>query len=227
MEKIVIAIDGHSACGKSSTAKKVAKQLRYIYLDSGAMYRAATLYFLRNNVSFSDAEQVDKAVEDIHIEFKLGEDGLPITWLNGENVEQDIRSMEVSAKVSEVSALKPVREAMVAIQRKMGENKGIVMDGRDIGSVVFPNAELKIFMTASEEVRAERRKKELEEKGQEIPFEEVLKNVHERDRMDSTRKESPLIKVEDAIVIDNSHMTFADQVEKVIQLAREKMAAKV
>ncbi|MCB0495323.1 MAG: (d)CMP kinase, partial [Cyclobacteriaceae bacterium] len=121
----------------------------------------------------------------------------------------------------------PVREAMVAIQRKMGENKGIVMDGRDIGSVVFPNAELKIFMTASEEVRAERRKKELEEKGEKISFEEVLKNVHERDRMDSTRKESPLIKVEDAIVIDNSHMTFADQVEKVIQLAKEKMAAKV
>lgn len=227
MEKIIIAIDGHSACGKSSTAKKVAKHLGYIYLDSGAMYRAATLYFLRNNISPSNSEQVEKAVQNIHIKFKLGEDGLPVTWLNGENVEQDIRSMEVSAKVSEVSALKPVRQAMVAIQRRLGENKGIVMDGRDIGSVVFPEAELKIFMTASEKVRAERRKKELEEKGEDIAFEEVLKNVHERDQMDSTRKESPLIKVEDAIVIDNSHMTFADQVDKVIQLAKEKMAAKV
>lgn len=227
MEKIIIAIDGHSACGKSSTAKKVAKQLGYIYLDSGAMYRASTLYFLRNNVPVSDAKQVAQAVANIHIEFKLGEDGLPVTWLNGKNVTHEIRSMEVSAKVSEVSALKQVREAMVAIQRKLGENKGIVMDGRDIGSVVFPHAELKIFMTATEEVRAERRKKELKEKGQDISFDEVLKNVHKRDQMDSTRKESPLIKVEDGIVIDNSHMTFADQVEKVIQLAKEKMTAKV
>ncbi len=225
MNKIIIAIDGHSATGKSSTAKKVAKYLGYIYLDSGAMYRAVTLYFLRNNVSLSDNEAVDNALSKIQIEFKKDSKGLPLTYLNKENVEEEIRTMQVSSKVSGVSALKPVRIAMVAQQRKLGEYKGIVMDGRDIGSVVFPNAELKIFMTASAKIRAERRQKELLEKGDDTPFEEVLKNVIERDEKDSTRKESPLLKVADAIEIDNSNITFDAQVKEIIRLAESKIAA--
>lgn len=227
MTKIIIAIDGHSATGKSSTAKKVAKHLGYIYLDSGAMYRAATLYFLRNNISLTDESAVNNALSKIQIEFKKDALGLPLTYLNGANVEEEIRSMKVSGKVSAVSALKPVRVAMVAQQRKLGGAKGIVMDGRDIGSVVFPEAELKIFMTASARIRAERRLKELEEKGDKTPFEEVLKNVIERDEKDSTRKESPLLKVEDAIEIDNSTMTFDAQVQKIIQLAEAKIAEQV
>jgi len=223
MRKIIIAIDGHSATGKSSTAKKVAKHLGYIYLDSGAMYRAATLYFLKNHISLTDGEAVDDALCKIQIEFKKDAQGLPITYLNGVNVEEDIRTMNVSGKVSAVSALKPVRVAMVDQQRKLGEAKGIVMDGRDIGSVVFPEAELKIFMTASSKIRAERRQKELLEKGDKTSFEEVLKNVVERDEKDSTRKESPLLKVGEAIEIDNSNMAFDVQVQKIIRLAENKI----
>ena len=224
MKKIIIAIDGHSACGKSSTAKIIAKHLGYIYLDSGAMYRATTLFFLQNKVDITKSIEVNKALQQIHIEFKKDHEGLPLTYLNGKNVEEDIRSMKVSGKVSEVSALKPVREAMVAQQQLLGKNKGIVMDGRDIGSVVFTHAELKIFMTATEQVRAERRQKELFNKGQNIPFEEVLKNVIDRDQKDSSRKESPLIKVDDAIEIDNSTMTFDEQVNEIINLAESKIA---
>lgn len=227
MSKITIAIDGHSATGKSSTAKKVAKHLGYIYLDSGAMYRAATLYFVRNDISLKNHVSVDEALMKISIDFKKDDQGLPVTFLNGENVEKEIRTMEISGKVSAVSALKQVRVAMVTQQRKLGEAKGIVMDGRDIGSVVFPNAELKIFMTASAEIRAERRQKELLEKGDTTPFEEILKNVIDRDHQDSTRKESPLLKVDDAIEIDNSHMSFEEQVHKIINLAETKIAALV
>jgi CMP/dCMP kinase len=224
MRKIVIAIDGHSATGKSSTAKKVAKYLGYIYLDSGAMYRATTLFFLRNNVSLSDKIDVEKALDKIQIEFRNDSGGLPLTYLNGENVEDEIRTMEISGKVSSVSALKAVRVAMVDKQRILGKSKGIVMDGRDIGSVVFPEAELKIFMTASAKIRADRRQKELLEKGDNTPLEEVLKNVIERDEKDSTRKESPLVKVDNAIEIDNSYMKFEDQVEEIIKLAEGKIA---
>ncbi len=224
MGKIIIAIDGHSATGKSSTAKMVAKHLGYIYLDSGAMYRATTLYFLRNKVLLSDNNQVDAALFHLRIGFKKNENGLPITYLNDENVEEEIRTMEISGKVSTVSAIRAVRVAMVEQQRKLGQHKGIVMDGRDIGSIVFPNAELKIFMTASANIRAERRQKELVDKGQNILFEDVLKHVIERDKKDSTRKESPLIKVEDAIEIDNSSMSFKEQVKKIITLAEVKIA---
>ena len=227
MQKIIIAIDGHSATGKSSTAKKVAKHLRYIYLDSGAMYRATTLYFMRNNIQLDDVEEVNKALRNINVEFTKNEQGLPLTYLNGEIIEDQIRSMDVSNNVSTVSALKSVRKAMVEQQRKLGEHKGIVMDGRDIGSVVFPNAELKIFMTASANVRAERRRQELLEKGDDTPFEEILTNVIDRDKKDSSRKESPLLKVEDAIEIDNSNMSFDEQVEKIIKLAELKITALV
>ncbi len=227
MSEIIIAIDGHSATGKSSTAKIMAKHLGYIYLDSGAMYRATTLYFLINKIDLENAAQINKALEELTIEFRKDENGLPLTFLNGENVEEKIRSMEISSNVSKVSAIKAVRIAMVEQQRKLGENKGIVMDGRDIGSVVFPNAELKIFMTASAKVRAERRKKELAEKGQKISFEEILKNVVDRDEQDSSRKESPLIKVEDAIEIDNSIMSFEEQVNQIIKLAEAKITTAV
>ncbi len=227
MSEIIIAIDGHSATGKSSTAKIVAKHLGYIYLDSGAMYRATTLYFLNDKIDLGNAAQIKEALEELTIEFRKDENGLPLTFLNGENVEEKIRSMEISSNVSKVSAIKAVRVAMVEQQRKLGENKGIVMDGRDIGSVVFPNAELKIFMTASAKVRAERRQKELAEKGQKISFEEILKNVVDRDEQDSTRKESPLIKVEDAIEIDNSIMSFDEQVKQIIELAEAKITTAV
>ena len=225
MSDIIIAIDGHSATGKSSTAKKVAKHLDYIYLDSGAMYRATTLYFLNNKIVLASFDQVQKALNKIDIEFRKDTNGLPLTFLNGKNVEDKIRTMEISSKVSGVSAIKAVRVAMVEQQRKLGEHKGIVMDGRDIGSVVFPNAELKIFMTASANVRAERRQKELAEKGQSVLFEEILKNVVDRDEQDSTRKESPLIKVDDAIEIDNSNMSFEEQVNQIIELAESKITA--
>jgi len=224
MTKIVIAIDGHSATGKSSTAKKVAEYLGYIYLDSGAMYRATTLYFLRNNIKITDNLAVDKALRKIVIEFKYNDYGLPSTYLNGEYVEDEIRSMAISGKVSEVSALKAVRISMVDRQQLLGSNKGIVMDGRDIGSVVFPDAELKIFMTATEKIRAQRRQKELSQNGESISFEEVLENIIERDEKDSTRKESPLLKVKDALEVDNSEMTFDDQVQKIINLAESKIA---
>lgn len=224
MEKIIIAIDGHSACGKSSTAKAVARELGYIYIDSGAMYRAVTLYFLQNNISETDPLQVEQALEDINISFKNTSEGNQ-TFLNGVNVEKEIRDMAVTNHVSHVSAIPAVRKAMVAQQRRMSEQKGVVMDGRDIGTVVFPNAELKIFMTADFDIRAERRRQELLEKNIVVDFEEVKKNLVKRDELDSTRENSPLIQDSQAVVIDNSHLTFEEQVEKVVSLAKQKVFA--
>lgn len=216
MKKITIAIDGFSSCGKSTMAKDLAKEIGYIYIDSGAMYRAVTLYCLENSLFNSDgsvnSEELEKHINDISVSFCLNNDTLkPETFLNGVNVESKIRTMEVSSRVSFVAALRFVREALVKLQQEMGKSKGIVMDGRDIGTVVFPDAELKIFVTASAEIRAQRRYDELLAKGQEVSFDEILKNVEERDRIDQTRTVSPLRKADDAIVLDNSNMTLEEQ----------------
>ena len=216
MRKITIAIDGFSSCGKSTMAKDLAKEIGYIYIDSGAMYRAVTLYCLENSLLNSDGsvntEELEKHINDISVSFCLNEATLkPETFLNGVNVESKIRTMEVSSRVSLVAALGFVREALVKLQQEMGKSKGIVMDGRDIGTVVFPDAELKIFVTASAEIRAKRRYDELMAKGQEVSFDEILKNVEERDRIDQTRAVSPLRKADDAIVLDNSNMTVEEQ----------------
>ena len=216
MKKIVIAIDGFSSCGKSTMAKDLAREIGYIYVDTGAMYRSVTLYALRNNM-FGDDGKADEArlhdaIDNIEIAFRLNDEtGRPDTLLNGECVEKDIRGLEVSSKVSLIAALPFVREKLVKEQQKMGLAKGIVMDGRDIGTVVFPQAELKIFVTASAEVRAQRRYDELMAKGMPADFEDILKNVQERDYMDSHRAVSPLRKADDAIELDNSHMTIAEQ----------------
>ncbi len=216
MKKITIAIDGFSSCGKSTMAKDLAKEIGYIYIDSGAMYRAVTLYCLENSLFTSEgnvnSEELEKHINDISVSFCLNNDTLkPETFLNGVNVESKIRTMEVSSRVSLVAALGFVREALVKLQQEMGKSKGIVMDGRDIGTVVFPDAELKIFVTASAEIRAKRRYDELLAKGQEVSFDEILKNVEERDRIDQTRAVSPLRKADDAIVLDNSNMTLEEQ----------------
>lgn len=216
MKKITIAIDGFSSCGKSTMAKDLAKEIGYIYIDSGAMYRAVTLYCLENSLFNSDgsvnSEELEKHINDISVSFCLNEATLkPETFLNGVNVESKIRTMEVSSRVSLVAALGFVREALVKLQQEMGKSKGIVMDGRDIGTVVFPDAELKIFVTASAEIRAKRRYDELMAKGQEVSLDEILKNVEERDRIDQTRAVSPLRKADDAIVLDNSNMTVEEQ----------------
>lgn len=216
MKKITIAIDGFSSCGKSTMAKDLAKEIGYIYIDSGAMYRAVTLYCLENSFFNSDgsvnSEELEKQINDISVSFCLNEATLkPETFLNGVNVESKIRTMEVSSRVSLVAALGFVREALVKLQQEMGKSKGIVMDGRDIGTVVFPDAELKIFVTASAEIRAKRRYDELMAKGQEVSFDEILKNVEERDWIDQTRAVSPLRKADDAIVLDNSNMTVEEQ----------------
>lgn len=221
MQDIIIALDGYSGCGKSSTAKQVAQALDYTYLDSGAMYRAVTLYFLKHHVDLQDSVAVDKALENINISFSRNEDSrINETYLNGENVEEKIRKMEVSENVSAVSALPIVRKKMVSQQRALGKNKRVVMDGRDIGSHVFPEAELKIFMTADLKVRAERRKKELAEKGVEVSLKEIENNLQERDQLDSSRKQSPLIKTEDATEIDTTHLSFDEQVGKIVDLAK-------
>lgn len=218
MKKIVIAIDGFSSNGKSTMAKSLAKQIGYIYIDSGAMYRAVTLYCIQQNL-FEDGKLNESRLRDeiknIKIEFHLNKDtGAPDTYLNGEKVESAIRSMEVSSKVSIVSAIPFVRHAMVTLQQQMGEAKGIVMDGRDIGTVVFPNAEMKVFVTADATIRAQRRFDELRSKGNtETAFDEVLENLKSRDHMDQTRAESPLIKADDAILLDNSHMTIDEQMQ--------------
>lgn len=217
MKKIVIAIDGFSSCGKSTMAKDLARDIEYIYIDSGAMYRAVTLYCLEHH--FFDGEAIDtaslkEAMKDIHISFQFNATtGRPDTYLNGENVEGKIRTMEVSSHVSPVAALGFVREAMVAQQQAMGKEKGIVMDGRDIGTTVFPDAELKIFVTASAEIRAQRRYDELKAKGQEASYEEILANVKERDFIDQNREVSPLRRADDAILLDNSNLTIAEQKE--------------
>jgi cytidylate kinase len=218
MKKIVIAIDGFSSNGKSTMAKSLAKKIEYIYIDSGAMYRTVTLYCLRRGLFDSemlDTNRLQKQIKDIKIEFLINKDtGMPDTFLNGENVESQIRSMEVSSRVSIVSAIPFVRHAMVALQQEMGKSKGIVMDGRDIGTVVFPEAELKIFVTADPEIRAQRRFDELRSKGDtKTTFEEVLENLKSRDHMDQTRAESPLVKADDAILLDNSYMTIDEQMQ--------------
>lgn len=222
MRKIIIAVDGFSSCGKSTMAKDLAKETGYIYIDSGAMYRAITLYCLRNGLikgDVVDSEALSKVIDSVIISFRLDPStGKAYTLLNGENVESEIRTMEVSDKVSPVSAIGFVRKAMVLLQQKMGEEKGIVMDGRDIGTTVFPNAEMKIFVTASPEIRAQRRVDELIAKGEKVSFDEVLENLKKRDHIDQTRAESPLRQAEDAYVLDNSHLTIAEQKEWLIHL---------
>ena len=222
MKKITIAIDGHSSCGKSTMAKDLAREVGYIYVDTGAMYRSVTLFALRNNMFCEDGniktEELKERLGQIHIEFRLNaETGRPDTYLNGECVEQEIRSLEVSNHVSPIATLAFVREALVAQQQQMGRDKGVVMDGRDIGTVVFPNAELKIFVTASAEVRAQRRYDELQAKGMPADYADILKNVQERDYIDSHREVSPLRKADDAIELDNSNMTIAEQKQWLLE----------
>lgn len=215
MKKITIAIDGHSSCGKSTMAKDLARRIGYVYVDTGAMYRAVTLFAMRHNLIANgqvDAAKLQEEMGNIHISLRLNpETQRPDTYLNSECVEREIRTMEVSRHVSLIAALPFVRSAMVEMQREMGKEKGVVMDGRDIGTVVFPHAELKIFVTASAEVRAQRRYDELTAKGEKCNYEEILENVKERDRIDSTRETSPLRQAEDAIVLDNTHMTIPEQ----------------
>lgn len=225
MNKIIIAIDGHSAVGKSTTALAVAAKLNYTYVDSGAMYRAVTYYLLQNNISLTDVREISEVLANLEVCFQRDEAGNPITSLNGHPVEEQIRQIQVSEKVSEVAANSEVRREMVSIQHRMGESKGIVMDGRDIGTVVFPQAELKIFMTADLEIRAKRRLKEWLAKGIEVSLDEVRANIAERDHKDSTRQDSPLKKADDAIVVDNSLMTFDEQVDEIIALAEERINA--
>ena len=216
MKKITIAIDGFSSCGKSTMAKDLAREVGYIYVDTGAMYRSVTLYALRNALFLDDGkvdeERLHADIDKINIMFRLNaETGRPDTYLNGECVENEIRGLEVSSRVSLIAAIPFVREKLVREQQKMGQAKGIVMDGRDIGTVVFPDAELKIFVTASAEVRAQRRYDELRAKGMPADYADILKNVQERDYIDSHRAVSPLKKAADAIELDNSHMTIAEQ----------------
>lgn len=222
MKKIVIAIDGYSSCGKSTMAKNLARQLGYVYVDTGAMYRAVTLYALRHQLFKADGEvdaaSLQRAMPDIRISFQFNaQTGKPDTYLNDELVEQEIRTMQVSERVSKIAALPFVRTALVAQQQRMGKDKGIVMDGRDIGTVVFPHAELKIFVTASAEVRAQRRYDELQQKGMPARYDDILKNVQERDYIDSHREVSPLRKAEDAIELDNSNLTIDEQQQWLLQ----------
>ena len=214
MKKIIITLDGYSSCGKSTLARQLAKELNYVFIDSGAMYRAITLYFLRKHIDYADTKKVIEALSEISLSFEYN----PVTgqsdmYLNDENVESLIREMVVSEHVSEVAALKEVREFGVAQQQLMGKKKGIVMDGRDIGTVVFPDADIKIFMTALPEIRAKRRYDELTSKGAEVNFDEILENVNYRDKSDSGRPMSPLMKADDAIELDNSDMTLGEQME--------------
>lgn len=216
MKKITIAIDGYSSCGKSTMAKDLARRIGYVYVDTGAMYRAVTLFALRNNLFNEDGSvktnELEKMMPEIKVSFKFNSvTGRPDTYLNGELVEKEIRGMEVSSHVSPIAAIPFVRTAMVAQQQAMGQEKGIVMDGRDIGTTVFPNAELKIFVTASSEVRAQRRYDELKGKGMKADFNDILKNVEQRDYIDTHREVSPLRKADDAILLDNSHMSIEEQ----------------
>lgn len=222
MSKIVIAIDGYSGCGKSSTAKAVAKELGYTYIDTGAMYRAATLHFLNSFVTISNPHEVEKALKNLHISFHYNpETGQQETFLNGLNVESEIRKMKISSKVSEIAAIKEVRKELVAQQKGYGKKKGVVMDGRDVGSVVFPDAELKVFMSANLQTRAERRQQELLEKGDMVDLEEIKNNLAKRDEIDSSREVGPLIKVSDAIEIDTSYLTFQEQVAQIVDKAKQ------
>ena len=225
---ITIAIDGFSSSGKSTMAKKLAKTIGYAYIDTGAMYRAVTLYCLRNGLYDGDrldTERLEAALPDINITFGVDADGKTQTMLNGEVVEQEIRRMEVSSKVSIVAAVGSVRRALVKQQQAMGKQKGIVMDGRDIGTVVFPDAEMKVYVDASPETRARRRYEELRAKGDSVTYEDVLANVSERDRIDTTRAESPLRKADDAVVLDNSNMTIAEQDKWLLDLYNKLSSA--
>ena len=225
MRKITVAIDGHSSCGKSTMAKDLAREVGYVYVDTGAMYRSVTLFALRNGLfdgAEINVEALRQRMDEIHISFKFNaETGRPDTYLNGELVEQEIRGMEVSNNVSPIAALPFVRETMVAQQQQMGKDGGVVMDGRDIGTVVFPDAELKVFVTASAEVRAQRRYDELKGKGMEADYAEILKNVQERDYIDSHREVSPLKQADDALLLDNSNMTISEQKEWLLERFRE------
>ncbi len=228
-KKIIIAIDGFSSTGKSTVAKQLAKHLGYIYVDSGAMYRAVTYFAMVNgfiNENGFDVDGLISKLDDIHVSFKFNKDlGFAEVYLNDVNVEKEIRTLEVSNFVSKVSAIPEVRKQLVKQQHYLGLQKGIVMDGRDIGTVVFPNAELKLFMTASAETRALRRYEELKAKGDNVSFEDVLNNVQERDYLDSTRKDSPLYKAEDAIEIDNSKMSMDEQFDKILKLVTMTLEA--
>src|SRR5690606_16094370 len=219
LRKIVIAIDGYSACGKSTTAKQVANVLGYRYIDSGAMYRAVTLNFLDRHVALTNPKEVQKALQETHITFHLNSKRESETFLNGLSVEKKIRSMRVSEMVSQVSAIKEVRDVMVQQQRRMAREKGVVMDGRDIGTVVFPSAELKLFMTADMLVRAFRRQRELLDKNQLVDLEDVMDNLVSRDKIDTSRAESPLRQADDAIVIDTTFITLDEQVDEVVRIA--------
>lgn len=227
MKKIIITIDGWSSCGKSTLAKQLAKTLNYVYVDSGAMYRAITLYFLRNHVDWTDKKEVTKALKDISLEFVFNEKSQQSEiYLNGENVEYVIRDLVVAEKVSDVAAIKEVREFAVAQQQKMGKGRGIVMDGRDIGTVVFPDAELKIFMTADNAIRVERRFKELYEKNPNITIDEVKANLEMRDYIDSHREVSPLRQADDALILDNSNLTEKEQFNKALKWAEQLLQKK-
>lgn len=227
-KKIIVAIDGHSSCGKSTIAKALAAKFGYIFIDSGAMYRAVTLFALRNGLVAGDVvrrEELILLLPEIQISFRYNpEKQKSDTFLNGENVEDEIRQLPVSQSVSLIAAIPEIRTAMVEQQQEMGKNKGIVMDGRDIGTVVFPEAELKLFVTASPEIRAKRRFDELTAKGEQVSYEEILKNVQERDFIDSTRETSPLRKADDAVVLDNSDMTRDEQLNWAISKVEEKLS---
>ncbi len=226
MKDIIIAVDGHSSCGKSTVAKQIAKSLNYRYIDTGAMYRMVTLYAIRMNYindKIIDTEKLYHDLDNIEMDFRYNKQGKQESYLNGENVESEIRNMTVSNKVSYISELSEVRTKLVDIQRKMGSQKRIVMDGRDIGTVVFPNAELKIFLTASEEVRAQRRYDELIAKNEDVSFDEILKNVKDRDYIDQNRAVGPLKQAEDAILVDNSNLNREEQFNLIMKLIEEKI----
>ena len=230
MKKIIVAIDGHSSCGKSTMAKSLAAQVGYIYVDTGAMYRAVTLFAMRQGLFDAqgqpDAARLEALVPKIEVSFRLDPTtNLPLVCLNGEVVEEEVRTLEVSSHVSAIAALPFVREALTRQQQRMGEEKGIVMDGRDIGTVVFPQAELKVFVTASAEVRAQRRFLELTAKGQTVAFEDILRNVQERDYIDSHREVAPLRQADDALVLDNSEMTREEQMQWLLDRFEERTGA--
>jgi len=223
MKSFKVAIDGFSGTGKSSTAREVAKRLAYTYIDSGAMYRAVTLYMLRNKIDVGDINEVQKNLQDIHIVFKYGNKAKQqAIFLNGENIENEIRENLVTQNVSKIARIAAVRDLMVSQQRTFADQNGIVMDGRDIGTVVFPDADVKIFMTADIEERAKRRHKELFERGINSELNEILSNLKERDKIDSEREESPLFKANDAVEINTTHLTFDEQVKKIVRLVEEK-----
>lgn len=224
MKKIIVAIDGYSSCGKSTIAKALAKKLNYVYVNTGAMYRAVTLYLLDNQIDYTDVEAVKNALPNIKIHFEFDAEKGNCTFLNGVNVESELRNLRVANAVSPVSTVSAVRREMVRQQQEMGKRKGMVLEGRDIGTVVFPNAELKIFMTSDVDIRTQRRYDELISKGQSVTFEAVKTNLLERDNIDSNREDSPLKQADDAVVLDNSYMTHEEQLTQAVSWANEKMS---